>query len=74
MDPPFADTSQRAPEGRRRHLPGAGLVAPLLVLAACVVGWDIATRVLDVSSRVLPSPGLVARSTWDDRANLWPAI
>jgi ABC-type nitrate/sulfonate/bicarbonate transport system permease component len=74
MDSPSADTSRGASEDRRRQLPGAGLVAPLLVLAACVLGWDSATRVLDVSSRVLPSPGLVARSTWDDRANLWPAM
>ncbi len=29
---------------------------------------------LDVSARVLPSPGLVVQSTWDDRANLWPAV
>ena len=29
---------------------------------------------LDVSARVLPPPGLVVQSTWDDRANLWPAV
>jgi ABC-type nitrate/sulfonate/bicarbonate transport system permease component len=30
--------------------------------------------VLDVSARVLPSPGLVVQSTWDDRSSLWPAM
>jgi ABC-type nitrate/sulfonate/bicarbonate transport system permease component len=48
-------------------------VAPAAVLVACVVVWDLATRVLDVSARVLPPPGLVVESTWDDRSNLWPA-
>jgi ABC-type nitrate/sulfonate/bicarbonate transport system permease component len=44
------------------------------VLAGLAVGWDLAVRALDVSARVLPPPGLVARSTWDDRSNLWPAM
>ncbi|HEY1480230.1 MAG TPA: ABC transporter permease [Gaiellales bacterium] len=50
------------------------LLAPAAVLALCVVGWDLATRAFSVSSSVLPSPGLVIRSTWDDRSSLWPAI
>jgi ABC-type nitrate/sulfonate/bicarbonate transport system permease component len=49
-------------------------VAPAAVLVVCVVVWDLATRVLDVSARVLPTPGLVVQSTWDDRSNLWPAV
>jgi ABC-type nitrate/sulfonate/bicarbonate transport system permease component len=49
-------------------------VAPAVVLLLCIAGWEIATRALDTSSRVLPSPGLVARSTWDDRSALWPAM
>jgi ABC-type nitrate/sulfonate/bicarbonate transport system permease component len=71
---PLDDASEEAPEARRRRASLAGVVLPALVLVACVVVWDVATRVLDVSSRVLPSPGLVARSTWDDRSSLWPAI
>jgi ABC-type nitrate/sulfonate/bicarbonate transport system permease component len=74
MDPPLADAPREALEASHRQLLPLGLVAPALVLLACVAGWDIATRILSVSSRVLPSPGLVARSTWDDRASLWPAI
>jgi ABC-type nitrate/sulfonate/bicarbonate transport system permease component len=50
------------------------LVPPAAVLVVCVVAWDLATRALDVSARVLPPPGLVARSTWDDRSSLWPAM
>jgi ABC-type nitrate/sulfonate/bicarbonate transport system permease component len=50
------------------------IAAPAAILLLCVVGWDVATRVFDVSSSVLPSPGLVASSTWDDRSNLWPAM
>jgi ABC-type nitrate/sulfonate/bicarbonate transport system permease component len=73
-DPPLADASGAAREARCRRLPAVGILAPSLVLVACVAGWDVATRVLDVSARVLPSPGLVTRSTWDDRASLWPAI
>jgi ABC-type nitrate/sulfonate/bicarbonate transport system permease component len=49
-------------------------VAPAVVLLLCIAGWEIATRALDTSSRVLPSPGLVTRSTWDDRSALWPAM
>ena len=52
----------------------ARIVAPALVLALCVAGWDIAVRAFSVSASVLPAPGLVLRSTWDDRASLWPAI
>lgn len=70
----MADAPRAAPEASYRRLSHAGLVAPGVVLLLGVVGWDIATRALDVSSRVLPSPGLVARSTWDDRSALWPAI
>jgi ABC-type nitrate/sulfonate/bicarbonate transport system permease component len=74
MHPPRADAPPEALEASRRQLLPLGLVAPAAVLLACLAGWDIATRILAVSARVLPSPGLVVRSTWDDRASLWPAI
>ena len=70
----------RHPRTRRRAPPRAGALGHGPVCGAgagarrVVVGWDVATRVLDASARVLPSPGLVARSTLDDRADLWPAI
>jgi ABC-type nitrate/sulfonate/bicarbonate transport system permease component len=52
----------------------ARIAAPVLVLALCVLGWELAVRAFSVSARVLPSPWLVVRSTWDDRASLWPAV
>ena len=52
----------------------ARIAAPALVLALLVLGWDLAVRAFSVSASVLPSPGLVVRSTWDDRASLWPAV
>lgn len=73
-DPHPPDALPGAAEAARSLLPRVGLVAPATVLLLCIVGWDVATRVLDVSARVLPSPGLVVRSTWDDRSALWPAI
>jgi ABC-type nitrate/sulfonate/bicarbonate transport system permease component len=50
------------------------LAAPAAVLVLLVVGWDLAVHVFSVGPDVLPSPWLVVRSTWDDRADLWPAI
>jgi ABC-type nitrate/sulfonate/bicarbonate transport system permease component len=47
---------------------------PLLVLGGLVIAWALAVRLFDVSDDVLPSPELVVESTWDDRANLWPAM
>jgi ABC-type nitrate/sulfonate/bicarbonate transport system permease component len=47
---------------------------PALVLAAVVGLWALAPGVLGVSRDVLPGPGLVVRSTWEDRHSLWPAI
>jgi ABC-type nitrate/sulfonate/bicarbonate transport system permease component len=52
----------------------ARIAAPALVLALLVLGWDLAVRAFSVSAGVLPSPGLVVRSTWDDRSSLWPAV
>jgi len=66
-------TNAAAADGRG-GMSWVGMVAPAALLAALVAGWDVATRLLDVSARVLPSPGLVTRSTWDDRSSLWPAI
>jgi ABC-type nitrate/sulfonate/bicarbonate transport system permease component len=74
MDALRSDVPPEVSQAPARGLPAAGLIAPAAVLLLVVAGWDAATRVFDVSSRVLPSPGLVARSTWDDRSSLWPAI
>ena len=47
---------------------------PGLVLVAAVALWALVTGALAVDPAVLPGPGLVVRSTWEDRANLWPAM
>jgi ABC-type nitrate/sulfonate/bicarbonate transport system permease component len=49
------------------------LYPPALVLAAVIAAWQLAVDLFHIASDVLPSPSLVARSTWADRANLWPA-
>jgi ABC-type nitrate/sulfonate/bicarbonate transport system permease component len=55
---------------RRLH----GVWPPLIVLAALVGLWQWLVHLLHVDPEVLPPPSLVIRSTWHDRANLWPAI
>lgn len=47
---------------------------PALVLIAVVIAWEAVTSWLSVSTMVLPGPWLVVSSTWQDRANLWPAM
>jgi len=47
---------------------------PALVLLALVVLWEVLTSALNVSTTVLPGPALVLEATWQDRANLWPAM
>jgi ABC-type nitrate/sulfonate/bicarbonate transport system permease component len=56
---------------RRR---ASDLWPPALALLALVASWAVSVRLLDVSERIVPSPSLVARSTWADRQNLWPAV
>ena len=46
---------------------------PALVLVGVVVLWEVLTSALSVGSTVLPGPALVVKSSWEDRANLWPA-
>jgi ABC-type nitrate/sulfonate/bicarbonate transport system permease component len=60
-----------------RAAPGPGLRrigAPAVVLVALIVLWQVVTTVGGIDPAVLPDPRLVATSTWDDRANLWPAV
>jgi len=60
----------RPPLGARlRHI-----LPPALVLIALTVAWEVITTALSVSSSVLPGPALVLEATWEDRANLWPAM
>jgi ABC-type nitrate/sulfonate/bicarbonate transport system permease component len=47
---------------------------PALVLAALLIGWQTVTTLAHVNPTILPGPRLIVASTFDDRANLWPAI
>jgi ABC-type nitrate/sulfonate/bicarbonate transport system permease component len=49
-------------------------LGPAAILVLVVVGWQLATTVGHVDPAVLPGPRLVATATWDDRADLWPAV
>jgi ABC-type nitrate/sulfonate/bicarbonate transport system permease component len=64
-----------------RHRPRRGLRTrlhhiwpPALVLIALAVAWEAITSALSVSHSILPGPALVLEATWNDRANLWPAM
>ena len=46
---------------------------PALVLATLVVVWDLVANAVHTSLS-LPGPWLVVKSTWEDRANLAPAM
>lgn len=65
------------PRSRRATTPARTLGSvwpPALVLVATVFFWWVAVKVFKPDSDVLPGPNLVAKSTWQDRANLWPAM
>lgn len=47
---------------------------PALVLVGLVVLWWAAVAVFEPGDDVLPGPGIVVSSTWEDRAQLWPAM
>ena len=46
---------------------------PALVLAAIVLGWDLAANAIRAAD-TLPGPWLVLRSSWGDRSNLLAAM
>jgi ABC-type nitrate/sulfonate/bicarbonate transport system permease component len=46
---------------------------PVLLLAALVLAWDLVANAVHASLS-LPGPWLVVTSTWDDRADLGPAM
>jgi ABC-type nitrate/sulfonate/bicarbonate transport system permease component len=64
---PTAVTSPSRP----RHL---HLLPPVALLVAFFVVWQVAVTAAAVDPTVLPGPRRIVASTWDDRAQLWPAI
>jgi ABC-type nitrate/sulfonate/bicarbonate transport system permease component len=61
---------------RQNTRPGVArrLAPPALVFVALLVVWQAVTALARISPTVLPGPRLIAASTFDDRANLWPAV
>jgi len=47
---------------------------PALVLVAAVALWQLWVSAGPLDPQLVPGPGFVVWSTWDDQANLWPAI
>jgi putative hydroxymethylpyrimidine transport system permease protein len=46
------------------------MIAPLVLLALFIGGWELYTRLSDVDSFILPAPHEVAQSLYDDRSLL----
>lgn len=49
----------------------ARLLLPFAVLAALVYGWDLVVRLNNLPPYILPAPGLVVETLWQDRAVLF---
>ncbi len=65
------------PAPRAAHLPRRWLRAaspPFLLIAAGLVLWQLVVTADSINPQLLPGPWLIVRSTWDDRADIWPAI
>ncbi len=65
-------SGMRSASGPRARL--GALAPPALLLLVFLVGWELATWLGKIDPGLLPGPVRVVRSTWDDRAALWPAI
>lgn len=65
--------SSAAPAVRRRSRLSA-VWPPALVLVLLVVAWWAAVAIFEPGDDVLPGPGLVVSSTWEDRSSLWEAM
>jgi ABC-type nitrate/sulfonate/bicarbonate transport system permease component len=46
----------------------------MLVVAVGIAFWQLLVSIDHVDPQVVPGPWLVVYGTWDDRANIWPAI
>ena len=67
--PSVVDGTFHRPRRMRR-----ALLPPLSVIATLFVLWQVAVTLFHVNATILPGPRLIVASTWDDRANIWPAI
>jgi NitT/TauT family transport system permease protein len=71
-----------APSGPSPRAAGAHAAArrlrvvlpPLLLILAGLGIWQLVVSANHTDPQLLPGPWLILRSTWDNRANIWPAI
>jgi ABC-type nitrate/sulfonate/bicarbonate transport system permease component len=73
-DPGMADRRRRTALSSRLISWVPKFVPPAVLLAVLIAVWQVAVKVFDVSTAVLPPPSLIVTATWDDRTNLWPAV
>ena len=67
-------THRHRPQRRRLRTRLRHIWPPALVLITLAVAWEVITSALAVNPSILPGPALVLEATWNDRANLWPAM
>ena len=61
-----------AARSARRWLRSA--TPPFLLIAAGLALWQLVVIAGSTNPQLLPGPWLIVRSTWADRADIWPAI
>ncbi len=50
------------------------VLPPFFLILAGLVLWQLVVSADHIDPQLLPGPWLILRSTWDDRADIWPAI
>ena len=71
---PLFDPEEERLARRRRADAVARWLLPVLVMAAAIWAWDRTVVWNEIPHYVLPRPGLVVQTLWDDRAILFPAL
>ncbi len=66
--PDRPNTATATPGERRERI--LRLVLPLAVLACGIVAWDLLVRINQIPHYILPGPGLVAGTLWEDWGSL----
>jgi NitT/TauT family transport system permease protein len=68
LQAPPLTAEQRLPDGRSLHL--VRILLPVLVLAIGVAAWELVVRANEIPPYVLPGPGAVFRTLFND----WPLL
>ncbi len=72
--PALGPPAQGVPAARSAGRWWRAVTPPLLLIAAGVAFWQLVVTAESINPQLLPGPLLIVRSTWDDRADIWPAI